>query len=210
MLAWNLPFLPWHRLQGRKGTPISPTPKVVAICGAGSRPSGLSLDANPVAIRLLGGHGSSRSLRRRFVAGTCRKAAHRLIKRGILKSQQAGQEAPRGIKAEALAEIEIAPRGLPVPSNPDQQTLQSSPVRGQTSGTLLQRGFLSRSRGRGDGGRRKSFRLIGRCIGCLAATTMPHARRPPHSVFLLCARFCAGSMKVRGDALGLRLAQSET
>jgi hypothetical protein len=75
---------------------------------------------------------------------------------------------------------------------------------------LLQRGFLSRSRGRGDGGRLKSSRLIGQCIGCLAATAMPHLRRPPHSVFLLCARFCAGSMKGRGDMLGFRLAESET
>ena len=134
MLAWNLPFLPWHRLQGRKGTPISSALKVVAICGAGSPSSGLSLDANPVTIRLLGGHRSSRSLRRRFVAVTCPKAAHRLIKRGILKSQQASQGAPRVIKAQALAEIGIAPRGLPVPSNPDLQTLQSSPVGRQASG----------------------------------------------------------------------------
>ena len=50
------------------------------------------------------------------------------------------------IKAEALAEIEIAPRGLPVPSNPDQQTLQSSPVGRQALGrrSFNQGSYLTR------------------------------------------------------------------
>jgi hypothetical protein len=56
--------------------------------------------------------------------GTCRMTVHRLIKRGILKARQACQGAPWVIKAEALAAIKIGPRGRPVTSNPDQQTLQ--------------------------------------------------------------------------------------
>jgi DNA invertase Pin-like site-specific DNA recombinase len=58
------------------------------------------------------------------VLGTCRMTVHRLIKRGILKAQQACQGAPWLIKAEALAAIKIGPRGRPVTPNPDQQTLQ--------------------------------------------------------------------------------------
>jgi hypothetical protein len=58
------------------------------------------------------------------VLGTCRMTVHRLIKRGILKAQQACQGAPWVIKTEALAAIKIGPRGHPVPSNLDQQTLQ--------------------------------------------------------------------------------------
>jgi hypothetical protein len=58
------------------------------------------------------------------VLGTCRMTVHRLIKRGILKAQQPCQGAPWVIKAEALAAIKIGPRGRPVTSNPDQQTLQ--------------------------------------------------------------------------------------
>ena len=58
------------------------------------------------------------------VLGTCRMTVHRLIKRGTLKAQQACQGAPWVIKAEALAAIKIGPRGHPVTSNPDQQTLQ--------------------------------------------------------------------------------------
>lgn len=58
------------------------------------------------------------------VLGTCRMTVHRLIKRGILKAQQACQGAPWVIKAEALSAIKIGPRGHPVTSNPDQQTLQ--------------------------------------------------------------------------------------
>ena len=58
------------------------------------------------------------------VLGTCRMTVHRLIKRGILKAQQACQGAPWVIKTEALAAIKIGPRGRPVTSNPDQQTLQ--------------------------------------------------------------------------------------
>jgi DNA invertase Pin-like site-specific DNA recombinase len=58
------------------------------------------------------------------VLGTCRMTVHRLIKRGILKAQQACQGAPWVIKTEALAAIKIGPRGRPVTSNLDQQTLQ--------------------------------------------------------------------------------------
>ena len=58
------------------------------------------------------------------VLGTCRMTVHRLIKRGILKAQQACQGAPWAIKTEALAAIKIGPRGRPVTSNLDQQTLQ--------------------------------------------------------------------------------------
>ena len=58
------------------------------------------------------------------VLGTCRMTIHRLIKRRILKAQQACQGAPWVIKAEALAAIKIGPRGRPVTSNSDQQTLQ--------------------------------------------------------------------------------------
>ena len=58
------------------------------------------------------------------VLGTCRMTVHRLIKRGILKARQACQGAPWVIKAEALAAIKIGPRGRPVTSTPDQQTLQ--------------------------------------------------------------------------------------
>ena len=58
------------------------------------------------------------------VLGTCRMTVHRLIKRRILKAQQACQGAPWVIKAEALAAIKIGPRGRPVTSNSDQQTLQ--------------------------------------------------------------------------------------
>ena len=41
-----------------------------------------------------------------------------------LKAQQACQGAPWVIEAEALAAIKIGPRGRPVTSNLDQQTLQ--------------------------------------------------------------------------------------
>jgi hypothetical protein len=58
------------------------------------------------------------------VLGTCRMTVHRLIKRRILEAQQACQGAPWVIKAEALAAIKIGPRGRPVTSNSDQQTLQ--------------------------------------------------------------------------------------
>jgi hypothetical protein len=58
------------------------------------------------------------------VLGTCRMTVHRLIKRGILEAQQACQGAPWVIKTKALAVIKIGPRGRPVTSNPDQQTLQ--------------------------------------------------------------------------------------
>jgi hypothetical protein len=58
------------------------------------------------------------------VLGTCRMTVHRLIKRGILKAQQACQGTPWMIKAQALAAIKIGPRGRPVTSSPDQETLQ--------------------------------------------------------------------------------------
>jgi hypothetical protein len=58
------------------------------------------------------------------VLGTCRMTVHRLIKRRLLKAQQACQGAPWVIRAEALAAIKIGPRGRPVTSNSDQQTLQ--------------------------------------------------------------------------------------
>jgi DNA invertase Pin-like site-specific DNA recombinase len=58
------------------------------------------------------------------VLGTCRMTVHRLIKRGILKAQQACQGAPWVIKAEALSAIKIGPRGRPVTSSPNQQILQ--------------------------------------------------------------------------------------
>jgi hypothetical protein len=58
------------------------------------------------------------------VLSTCRMTVHRLIKRGILEAQQACQGAPWVIKAKALALIRIGPRGRPVTSNLDQQTLQ--------------------------------------------------------------------------------------
>ena len=58
------------------------------------------------------------------VLGTCRMTVHRLIKRGILRAKQACQGAPWVINAGALAAIKIGPRGRPVTSNPDQQTLQ--------------------------------------------------------------------------------------
>jgi excisionase family DNA binding protein len=58
------------------------------------------------------------------VLGTSRMTVHRLIKRGILEAQQACQGAPWVIKKEALAVIKIGPRGRPVTSNLDQQTLQ--------------------------------------------------------------------------------------
>jgi len=58
------------------------------------------------------------------VLGTCRMTVHRLIKRGILKAQQACQGAPWVIKAEALSAIKIGPRGRSVTSSPNQQILQ--------------------------------------------------------------------------------------
>ena len=56
--------------------------------------------------------------------GTCRMTVHRLINRGILKARQACEGAPWVIKTEALAAMKIGPRGRPVTSNPNQQTLQ--------------------------------------------------------------------------------------
>jgi len=62
--------------------------------------------SNRVAICLLGGHRSSEAI----CYGTCRKVARRVIDGGILNSRQAGEGAPRVIKAKALAEIERTSR----------------------------------------------------------------------------------------------------
>jgi len=71
-----------------------------------------------------GERGEVNELEAAQVLGTCRMTVHRLIKRGLLKAQQACQGAPWVIKVEALAAVKIGPRGRSVTSNPDQQTLQ--------------------------------------------------------------------------------------
>jgi DNA invertase Pin-like site-specific DNA recombinase len=70
------------------------------------------------------GRGELNELEAAQVLGTCRMTVHRLITRGTIKAHQACRGAPWVIKAEALAAIKIGPRGRPVTSNPDQQTLQ--------------------------------------------------------------------------------------
>jgi len=165
MLAWNPPFLPWHRLQGRKGTPISPTLKVVAICGAGSPPPGLSLDAHPVAIRLLGGHRSSHAKAaiccRHMPKGCTSVDQARNPKISAGRPGSASSDKGGGSRRNRNRATRLAGTFKSRPTNAAILTRGKAGI----GPPLLQPGFLSHSRGRGDGGRLKPSRLIGRCIG---------------------------------------------